>query len=279
MLLPALTAEQEIVRTKLIEVAQQPRDSAPAPTAAPIVATGQSSAEPATPLPAPTPPLATAMVATLPTPNTAGASQTPGSQSTLLPPAPPTAPAQAAPDTPTPAPTTQPPPTATQEPTPTSTPTPTPGPEAYFPANDPERPEIIGLHYTGYAGRGDGRFIVVFDEPVFVVRHPGSDPKVVLDVAYPSSGGDELELQTVTSLDQPSRTLEFGPVEEEFAVAIDVEVNNSEILLGVNGQAAILSVDLGGHPDEIFLNPDYADEVQDPALVRRASGASTEFRP
>ena len=116
----------------------------------------------------------------------------------------------------------------------------------------------------------------MFDEPVFVVRHPGSDPRVELEVRYPSSGNDKLKLQTNTSLDRPSRTLEFGPVAEEFAVAVDVEVNNSEILLGVNGQAAILSVDLGGHPDSIFLDPDYADEVQDPALVRCAALAELD---
>ena len=175
-------------------------------------------------------------------------------------------------------PITQPPPTATPEPPPTSTPTPTPGPEAYFPAQDPERPEIIGLQYRGYAGEEDSAFIVVFDEPVFVVQDSGSDPKVELEVQY--SGGDSarLELRTQTSLRNPSRTLEFGPLAEEYArVNNGVRVSDAKILSGVNQEPAILgSVALSRHPDAIFLNPDYADDVEDPKLVRCAALAEID---
>ena len=176
---------------------------------------------------------------------------------------PPTPPRASAPATPTPVPTSTPTPAPTRIPTPTSS--------GYFPAEDPDRPEIVDLRYSGYAEQPDSRFIVVFDEPVFVVVHIGPDPRVELQVSDASGEREKLQLQTSTSRNRPSRMLEFGPVGEVFTVAVVVVVNDSEALLGTNGEPADVSVDLERHPDAIFLDPDYTDEVQDPLLVRCAA--------
>ena len=99
----------------------------------------------------------------------------------------------------------------------------------------------------------------------------GLDSSVVLVVEYPSGEYDRLMLQTDTSSDQPSSTLEFGPVKEAFAVAEEVLVGRPGSLLGVDGQAAVLPLNLRIHPDTIFLDPGYSAEVQDASLVRCAA--------
>lgn len=154
----------------------------------------------------------------------------------------------------------------------------------------PETPEVVDVTFSGTAGEPDSRFIIRFDEPVFVTSRSNSrtnrpmevikevevekvvdvnpnaynsDSSVMLDVGYSGYGSEHhIPLQTKTSLDQPSRELSFGPVEREFAIAYRILVGEDTAIIDSDGTPAVIDF-----PNVVFVNPEYKDGISDSKLV------------
>ena len=162
-------------------------------------------------------------------------------------------------------------------PVPSYTPTPTTGlspmfrrfsagqSDYLFPEYEGEYPEAIGVAHVGTAGNPDGRFVIVFDEPVYAERHG----EIRLRVITPDWEEIELSLRTRTSRSRPSHTLEFGPVDENLTRAYRLE--NYSYLQDSDGNS-VTSGEIGliNHPNSLFVGGDYGTAIQDKLLVRCA---------
>ena len=184
-----------------------------------------------------------------------------------------------------PAPTARPVPTAqpasiampapTAMPTPTARPAPTTAPEESTDGSLwSEIPEVVDVTFSGTAGERSSRFIVRFDEPVVAVVPPGStddEPNsssgIKLVVEYPGDGSDHfIPLRTRTSLTRPSNELSFGPVDEEYALAIGISLQNDTSILDVDGNRAVI-----GFMNVVFVNPGYLADIADRGLANCAA--------
>lgn len=132
-------------------------------------------------------------------------------------------------------------------------------------------PEVVTVTHYGETSNSRGRYVVVFDEPVFTDIPPGarntsiaSSSGMKLPVTYSSSGDTRyLRLITPATIDNPRLTLEFGPVREEFAIARELSLNDGTAIRGLDGQEARLDFP---YP-VVFVNPGYGDELADSSLV------------
>ena len=127
-------------------------------------------------------------------------------------------------------------------------------------------PEVIGLEHKGTPGNSNSRFVILLDELV----HVEDRESVYLRVSGPDGYEDSLELRTLTSSSRPSRTLEFGPIEEELSRVSSLE-GSSNVRDGDDHSLHFDSDDLRRHPNALFLGPDYAPDIQDRSLVRCAA--------
>ena len=132
-----------------------------------------------------------------------------------------------------------------------------------------EFPEVVEVTSSGTAGKRDSRFIIHFNKPVIATINPGSDSNrnpnsdITLYIEYPGDGTDRfIPLKTRTSPDHLSTELAFGPIEEEFAVAYNIHLTNDTAIVDGDGNHALLDF-----ANTVFVNPGYADDIIDPALV------------
>ena len=133
----------------------------------------------------------------------------------------------------------------------------------------PGIPEIVEVAFSGEAGSGNSRFIVLFDEPIITFvppgvddERPGSNAGLKLVVENPVGGTEQMRLRERASVDNPRIQIEFGPVAEEFATAISVSLNSDAAIIDVDGNDAVLSFER-----PIFVNSDYVDNVVDLGLL------------
>lgn len=127
-------------------------------------------------------------------------------------------------------------------------------------------PEVIGLEHRGTPGNSNSRFVILLDELV----HVEDRESVYLRISGPDSYEESLELRTFTSSSRPSRTLEFGPVEERLSRVYSLE-GSSNIRDGDDHSLHFDSDELRRHPNALFIDSDYAPEIQDRSLVRCAA--------
>ena len=135
----------------------------------------------------------------------------------------------------------------------------------------PGAPEVVRVTRYGETTNNGGRYVVVFDEPVFTDIPPGarntsiaSSSGLKLPVRYSDNGDTRyLRLTTPATIDSPRRTLEFGPVREEFAIAREISLNDGASIRGTDGQDARLDFP---YP-VVFVNPGYGDDLADATLV------------
>ncbi len=113
-----------------------------------------------------------------------------------------------------------------------------------------------------------------FDDPVVAVAPPGStddEPNsssgIKLVVEYPGDGSSHyIPLRTKTSLTRPSNELSFGPIEEEFALARAISLQNDTSILDVDGNRAVMRF-----TSVVFVNPEYMADIVDPGLANCAA--------
>lgn len=135
----------------------------------------------------------------------------------------------------------------------------------------PGVPEVVRVTHYGATSNNGGRYVVVFDEPVFTDIPPGarntniaSSGGLKLPVVYSGSGDTRyLRLITPATLDNPRLALEFGPVREEFAIARGISLNDGTAIRGMDGQEARL---IFPYP-VVFVNPGYGSELAHSNLV------------
>ena len=119
----------------------------------------------------------------------------------------------------------------------------------------PGVPEVVRVTLHGETSNNGGRYVVVFDEPVFTDIPPGarntniaSSSGLKLPVEYSGSGDTRyLRLITPATLDNPRMALEFGPVREEFAIARGISLNDGTAIRGLGwaGSSTDLPVSRG----------------------------------
>ena len=131
---------------------------------------------------------------------------------------------------------------------------------------DDDYPEVIGLEHKGVPGDSNSRFVILMDELVQVKERKS----VYLRVRGPDGYEDSLELRTLTTSSRPSRTLEFGPVEEPLSRLYSLE-GSSYVIDGDDHSLQFDSDELRRHPNALFLSSDYALDIQDRSLVRCAA--------
>ena len=168
----------------------------------------------------------------------------------------------------------------------------------------PEIPEVVEVTFSGTAGEEDSRFIVRFDEPVFVVKgaqgriaetevvkivekevrspvekkvyiessdsYSGLNPSVMLDVGNLGGSDRHISIQTETSHDKPSAELSFGPVESEFAVAYQILLAGDTEIINTDGNPAVIDFSNVAFVDPeyvVFVNPEYKEYITDSKLV------------
>ena len=132
-------------------------------------------------------------------------------------------------------------------------------------------PEVVKVTHYGDTTNRNGRYVVVFDEPVFTEIPPGarntsvaSSSGLKLPVTYPRNGDTRyLRLITPAAIDNPRLTLEFGPALEEFAIARELSLNDGAAIRGLDGQEARLDFPYPA----VFVNPGYGDNLADSRLV------------
>ena len=135
----------------------------------------------------------------------------------------------------------------------------------------PGVPEVVSVTHYGDTTNNGGRYVVVFDEPVFTDIPPGarntsiaSSNGLKLPVEYSSSGDTRyLRLFTPATIDNPRHSLEFGPVREEFAIARQISLSDGATIRGLDGQEARLDFP---YP-VVFVDPGYGDGLADSSLV------------
>ncbi len=162
-------------------------------------------------------------------------------------------------------------------PLPSDTPTPSPALEVanrsgrqmddyVIPQRHDDYPEVVGLEIKGTPGNSNSRFVILLDEHVHVTDRDS----VYLRVRGPDGDEDNLELRTLTRSGRPSRSLEFGPVEESLSRVYSLE-GSSYVRDADDHSLQFDTGELQRHRNALFLSPNYAPDIQDRSLVRCAA--------